>query len=293
MFVVVTVVFVVSRAVGDPITIAAPPTATRAEIASLKAAAGLNDPLLVQYGRFLRDVAQLNFGTSFRTQQPARDEIRARIPTTAELAACGLAVAIAVGIPIGIVAAVLRDSPADYLARLLALVGQATPSFWLGLMLIYFFGVELGWLPTGGTGSWKHLVLPAVTLGMASMAAVMRLTRAGMLDVLQTDFIRTARAKGLREHTVIGRHALRHALLPVVTIMGLQVGRLFAGAILIETVFAWPGLGRLMITSIQSSDYPVVQAGVIFIAGAIVFANLAVDLIYRLIDPRIRDEAGR
>src|SRR5262249_26187886 len=223
-----------------------------------------------------------------RTQQPARDEIRARIPTTAELAACGLAVAIAVGIPIGIVAAVLRDSPADYLARLLALVGQATPSFWLGLMLIYFFGVELGWLPTRGRGWWRPLFPPAVTLGMASMAAVMRLTRAGMLDVLQTDFIRTARAKGLRERTVIVRHALRHALMPVVTVMGLQVGRLLAGAVVVETVFGWPGVGRLVISSIQSRDYPVGQCAVILIASTVALAIGAVDLSYRLIDPRIQ-----
>ncbi len=290
--VVVTLVFVVSRLTSDPITVAVPLTATTEEIEHLKDAAGLNDPLVEQYWRFVKDVVRLDFGTSFRTNQPALHEVMLRVPKTLELGATALLFSIVVGVSVGVLAAVKRGTPIDYFSRLLALIGQAVPSFWLGLMFIYFFAVELSWLPTGGIGGLNHLVLPALTLSMGSMAAISRLTRGGMLDVLQSDFVRTARAKGLAEQTVIWRHALRNALMPVVTVMGLQVGRLIAGAIVVETVFAWPGLGRLMISSITTGDYPVVQTGVILISASIVLANLIVDLSYQIIDPRIRDRAA-
>jgi peptide/nickel transport system permease protein len=292
VFAVTTVVFFVARVAGDPISYLAPLTATNEEIERIKDSYGLNDPWYEQYGRFLADTARLDMGKSFRTGQPALAEVRSRVGNTLKLGVAALVFSLLLAIPLGVLSAITRGSPLDLFARLLALLGQATPSFWLGLMLIFVFSVQLGWLPTGGTGGPEHLILPAVTLGAVTAAATMRLTRSGMLDVLGTDFIRTARAKGLHERTVILRHALRHALLPVVTLLGLQVGRLIAGAVVVETVFGWPGVGRLVISSIQSRDYPVVQCAVILIAGSIVLVNVLVDLSYRLIDPRIQQKAA-
>lgn len=292
VFVVVSIVFVVARVAGDPINYLAPANATTEEIAVIRRQEGLDEPIHRQYVTFVWDAARLDFGRSYRTKQPAVVEVRARLLKTAELAAAALVFALAFGIPLGIVAALKRGTLLDLACRLLALTGQAVPNFWLGLMLILFFGVRLGWLPTGGSEGPSSVILPAVTLGSLSAAAIMRLTRSGMLDVLRTDYVRTARAKGLPERVVITRHALRHALIPVVTLLGLLMGRLIAGAIVVETVFGWPGLGRLMISSIKSFDYPVVQVGVIFIASSIVLANLAVDLSYEVIDPRIRSGAA-
>lgn len=284
---VVTIVFVVSRASGDPITYLAPYNATPSQIQEIKGSLGLNDPLYQQYGRFIWGVVRLDFGRSFRTSQPATREVGSRIGRTLELGLAAILFSLAVGVPLGVVAAVWRGTPLDIVARLLALLGQATPNFWLGLMLIFLFAVRFKWLPTGGPGGLDHLVLPMVTLGALSAAAVMRLTRSGMLDVLGADFIRTARAKGLSERVVVLRHALRHAVMPVVTLLGIQVGRVIAGSVVVETVFAWPGVGRLSITSIQGHDYPVVQAAVLVIATTIVLANLLVDVSYHLLDPRI------
>lgn len=288
VLVVVTIVFVVARATGDPITIMAPIDATQADIDRIKEEEGLNDPLYIQYGNFLLDAVRLDMGTSFRTRQSALEEVTARLWPTLQLGVAALAFSLVIGIPVGVLSAVKRGSPPDLLARLFALLGQATPNFWLGLMLILLFSVRLGWFPTGGSGSIRNLILPAVTLGAASCAAIVRLTRSGMIEVLGSDFIRTARAKGLSGFAVLRRHALRHALVPVLTVLGIQVGHVIAGAIVVETVFAWPGMGRLMIQSINSSDYPVVQVGVIFIATSIVLANALVDICYSIIDPRIR-----
>jgi peptide/nickel transport system permease protein len=288
VLVVVTVVFIVTRATGDPITLLAPIDATQADIERIQRAEGLKDPLYQQYVRFLWHAAHLDLGTSFRTRQPASEEVARRLGPTLQLGASAIAISLLIGIPVGVLSAVRRGSVFDLLARLLALLGQALPNFWLGLMLILLFAVRLNWLPTGGTGGIRHLILPAFTLGAASGAAVVRLTRSGMLEVMSSDFIRTARAKGLRERVIIGRHAMRLALFPVITILGLQVGQVIAGAIIVETVFAWPGIGRLMIQSINSSDYPVVQAGVLSIASAIVLANALVDVCYGVLDPRIR-----
>ena len=191
-------------------------------------------------------------------------------------------------VPLGVAAALRRGGVVDWLARALAVVGQAVPGFWLGLMMIFFFAVRLDLVPTGGAAGWQSLILPAISLGMLEMAAIMRLTRSGMIEVMDTDFIRTARAKGLPERTVIMRHGLRHAMLPVVTILGIGMGRLIAGSVIIEVVFAWPGVGRLIIDSIVRSDYPMVQAAIIVLAASISLANVLVDLSYRFIDPRIR-----
>ena len=288
IWIVVSIVFVVSRLVGDPVQSLLPIDATNEELEGLREKFGLNDPLIEQYGRFIVDAVQLDFGYSFHRTGPAMEQVSSKVLGTVRLTAAGLVLALALGLPLGILAALRRGTVLDWLARVIAVFGQATPSFWLGLMLIFFLAVEVSWFPTAGAEGFRSLVLPAVALGLLSAAGFMRLTRSGMIDVMNTDFIRTARAKGLSERAVIFRHGLRHALLPVTTIFGIELGRLIAGSVIIELVFSWPGIGRLMIDSIFRSDYPVVQAGVLVIAGSIALGNLVVDLSYRYIDPRIR-----
>ena len=290
VFIVITIVFFISRVIGDPIAYLLPIDAVTSteDIQRIEKEFGLDRPIPVQYGEFLGDMLRGDFGRSFRTKQPALQEVAQRMSKTLQLTVAGLAFSLALGISAGVIAAVYRGRSIDGFARVLALLGQATPDFWLGLMLILFFGVRLGWLPTGGSGDLRHLILPTITLGTAGAASITRITRSAMLEVLSADFIRTARAKGLRERTVIFRHAFRNALLPVSTIFGLQIGRLIAGSAIIETVFAWPGIGRLAINSISTFDYPVAQACIIVISTSIVLGNLAVDLSYQYIDPRIR-----
>ena len=292
VFLVVTAVFFVSRVTRDPIAFLADDQSTQAEIDALKEQFGLNDPVVVQYGRFLWDTVQLDMGRSLLNGRDALGEVSSRVVKTLQLGVAAALFALALGLSMGVIAALRRGRPADWLARLLAVFSAAVPDFWMGLMLIFFFSVELGWLPTGGSGSLKHMILPVITMGTFTSAAVMRLTRSGMIDAMGSDFVRTARAKGLSERTVVSRHALRHALLPVVTILGLQAGRLIAGAIIVETVFAWPGVGRLTIQAINGGDFPVTQAAIMLIASTIVLANIAVDMSYRLVDPRIRAGAG-
>ena len=288
VFGVVTIVFFMSRAVGDPVSRLAPIESTAEEIEQIKDKIGLNDPLIQQYGRFLVDTVQLKFGQSFRATRPATEVVSERLVATIQLGAAGLAVAFAVGIPLGIIAAVRRGGGIDIFSRVLALFGQAVPNFWLGLMLILFIAVSFDWLPTGGRVGFSSIILPAITLGSFPAAAVMRFTRASMLDTLQQDYIRTARAKGLAERAVLFKHALRNSMLAVITLLGLQVGSILSGAIVVETVFAWPGLGYLIIQSILATDYPVVQAAVLMTSVWIVFVNLVVDVSYSFIDPRIR-----
>ncbi len=289
VFVVVSIVFFVARLVGNPESFLLPYEATDAEIETIRDRLGLNDTLIVQYGDFLWDLVNLDFGTSYRGAGTSTiAAIGERAVNTLKLTVAGMVFAVGLSIPLGITAALRRGKVTDWIARFLAVFGQATPSFWLGLMVIFFFAVELGWFPTGGAEGFRSLILPALSLGLLEMAAIMRLTRSGMIDVMGSDFITTARAKGLRESTVITRHALRHALLPVVTILGLGLGRLIAGAVIIEVVFAWPGIGRLIIDSIVQSDYPMVQTAIIVLAASIALANALVDVSYRLIDPRIR-----
>ena len=291
VFGVVTVVFFMSRAVGDPVSLLAPIDSTQAEIEAAKTRYGLNDPLIEQYGRFLIDIVQLDFGQSFRATRPATDVVGERVVATVQLGATGLFVAFAIGIPLGIIAAVRRGGATDIFSRLLALFGQAVPNFWLGLMLILFIALNIDWFPTGSRTSPQSIILPAITLGSFPAAAVMRFTRSAMLDTLQQDYIRTARAKGLNERAVLFKHALRNSMLAVVTLLGLQVGNILSGAIIVETVFAWPGLGQLIIQSIVATDYPVVQASVLLTSVWIVFVNFVVDVSYTFIDPRIRTGA--
>jgi peptide/nickel transport system permease protein len=258
------------------------------EVAQLRRSLGLDDPLPVQYGRFVWRAARGDLGRSVRTGAPVRDEVLARAPFTLVLTASSLAVALAVGLPAGALSAAYRGSAVDHGAMLLALFGVSLPVFWLGLLLMLVFALALGWLPASGFGTWKHLVLPSVTLGLASAALIARMTRSSLLEVLGQDYVRSARAKGLTERTVLLRHALRNALIPVVTIVGLQLGGLLGGAVLTESVFAWPGLGRLAVSAIYSRDIPLMQGTILFTAVAFVLINLVVDVLYAVIDPRVR-----
>ena len=292
VFIVASIVFFVSRLVGHPESFLLPFDATDEEIETVRERFGLDDPHIVQYRDFLSDLARLDFGNSYRGGGTSTiGALGERAVNTVKLTSVALVFAVCLSIPLGVAAALNRGKLIDWLTRFLAVFGQATPSFWLGLMMIFLFAVELGWFPTGGAEGFKSLILPAVSLGLLEMAAIMRLTRSGMIDVLGTDFIVTARAKGLRERTIITRHALRHALLPVVTILGIGVGRLIAGSVVIEVVFSWPGIGRLIIDSIVQSDYPMVQTALIVLAASIALANVVADVSYRLIDPRIRAAA--
>ena len=288
VFLVVSIVFLVSRGARNPIEYLTTDETTEAEKELLREQFGLSGPLGKQYIDFLYNAAQLDLGNSFISDLPAMEEVLNRAVKTLQLGVAALLFSMVLGIPLGVIAALRRASPSDWFARLLAVLGQATPNFWLGLMLIFFFAVQLDWFPTGGSGGIEHIILPTITLGLLTSAAAMRLTRSGMIDVMNTDFVRTARAKGLRESTIIWRHAMRHAILPVATILGIQVGRLIAGTVIVEQVFAWPGIGRLMLHTITVGDFPVMIAGILVISSAIVVANILVDLSYPIIDPRIR-----
>ena len=284
----VLVFFLLRLAPGDPVSLLLAETATPAQIDEAREKWGLNDPIPVQYMIFLGRALQGDLGESLFFKQPALEVIFERLPATLQLSAVALLFSLSVAIPVGILSALKRDSFWDYLGTTLAMLGQAIPPYWLGIMLILVFSVSLGWFPTSGRGSPAHLVLPAITLGSVLMALITRLVRSGMLDVLGEDYIRTARAKGLQERNVIVRHALRNILIPLVTVIGLQLGALFGGAVITESIFAWPGVGRLALQAINARDYPLVQASVLLISVVYVFLNLAVDIIYVYLDPRIR-----
>ena len=273
---------------GDPAMIILGAQAAPEDIAILRESMGLNDPLIVQFFRFLLGMFTLDFGTSYKDGMPVLTKLLEALPYTAELTFCAVLLALIIGIPAGIISATKQYSIFDRIASVLALIGFSTPNFWLSIMLILVFSVNLKWLPVSGTGSILHLVLPSIALGVQSAAVFTRMTRSSMLEVLNMDYIRTARAKGLSERVVILKHALKNALIPVITVVGLQIGLLFGGAILTETVFAWPGVGRLMIDSIRAKDTPVVQGGVIFTASIFVFINLLVDILYAYVDPRVK-----
>jgi peptide/nickel transport system permease protein len=287
---VVTLVFVALRLSGDPAATMLPGDASVDELRDLRHALGLDRPLHVQYVAFLGSAVRGDFGESFRHQQPAFGLVLERLPATLELAFAALVLAVVVALPLGIVAALYRGRAADVLAMGFAVVGQATPYFWMGIMLILVVSVELAWLPTSGRGDWRHLILPAVTLATHFAASLARLTRTSMLEVLGQNFVTTARAKGLGEPRVVLAHALKNAAVPVVTLIGLQFGTLLGGAVVTETIFAWPGVGRLAVQSIFARDYPVVQAGVLVLALSFVALNFLVDLLYGTLDPRIRRE---
>jgi len=233
-------------------------------------------------------VVRGDLGNSVRTKQPVVREIGARLPATLLLAGSGMLISLTLGLTLGVLAAVYRRTIVDYLAIVLALAGVSIPVFWSGLILMLFFALQLGWFPASGFGTWRHLVLPAVAIGFASSAIIARVTRSSMIEVLRSDYIRTARAKGLDERRINLRHALRNAMLPIITVIGLQFGGLLGGSVLTETVFAWPGIGRLVVDSIRAQDGPLVQGTVLFIAVVFIVINLLVDLSYALLNPRIR-----
>jgi len=282
-------VFAIVRLIpGDPARLLAGDFATDQIVDELRQKWRLNDPLPVQYAVYVGGVVRGDFGRSITTSTPILPELVERFLRTLELAVAGIVVAIVVGGAAGIVSAVRRSSLTDYVATALALTGISTPIFWSGLLLILLFSVRLEWLPAGGSGTLRHLVLPALSLGLFSAGVLARQTRSGMLEVLGQDFVRTARAKGLPERVVVVKHALKNALIPVVTVLGDQFGRLLGGAILTETVFAWPGMGRYLIESISQRDYPAVQGAIFVFAASVVVVNLLVDLSYGMLDPRVR-----
>ena len=283
-----TIVFVVMRLSGDPVTLLLPPDATQADYARISHQLGLDQPLWIQYGIFIGNMLHLDFGNSIFMRQPAFQVALERLPATIELATASFVLAVAVAIPVGVLAAMKPYSFWDNIAMLFALVGQSAPTFFIGILLILTFSLRIGWFPTGGRGGLDHLVLPAITLGAYAMASIARLTRSAMLEVIRKDYIRTARAKGLAETLILFRHALKNASIPVVTIMGIQLGALLGGAVVTESVFSWPGIGRLAIESIYNRDYAVVQATVFLTAFWFVVINFAVDIIYGFLDPRIR-----
>lgn len=283
-----SLVFVALRLTGDPALMIAPPQATLEDLAAIRRELGLDRPVLVQYGEFLWKLAHGDLADSFRYRRPALQVVLERTGATVQLALAAQLLAILVAVPCGVLSAVRRNSWLDALFTALATVGQSIPGFWLGLMAIVLIGVHLGWLPTSGRGGWSHLILPAITLSSYSMASLTRLIRSGVIEVLNADYIRTARAKGLGARVILFKHTLKNALISVVTLVGLQLGALLSGAVIIETVFAWPGIGRLTIEAIHTRDYPLVQAGVLCMAVIFVLVNQSVDLCYRWLDPRLR-----
>jgi len=285
---VLTIVFVVVHLSGDPARLMIPQGATQQDLDRLRQDLGLNRPLTTQYGLFLWNAGHGDFGRSFLQRQPALNLVMARVPATLQLAVAALLISVTVGVITGVVAAQRRGTWPDRAATILALVGQATPSFWLGIMLILVFALWLKWLPPSGYGSPQQLILPALTLGALSMATISRITRSSMLEILGQDYVKVARAKGLQERTVLVRHTMRNAAIPIVTLVALELGVLLSGAVIVETIFAWPGIGRLAVDSILARDFPVVQA-IVFVASVIYIAiNLLTDLLYTMIDPRIR-----
>ena len=286
---VATLVFALIHLVpGDPAEAMLGESAPAADLAELRTKLGLDKPLLVQYQAYVLGLARGNLGTSFRYNTPVAREIGQRLGRTAQLALAAMAVSILVALPLGVLGALYRGQWIDQVATTVSLLGVAMPNFWLGPLLAIVFAVSLGWLPVSGTGTWQHLVLPAVTLGGALAALLARMTRATLIDELRELYVLAARARGVSSARAVISHALRNSLIPVVTIIGLQLGAVLTGTIITETIFAWPGVGRLLIQAISFRDYPLVQGCILFIATTYVTMNLLVDLVYGWIDPRIR-----
>mgnify|MGYP006278316547 CR=1 FL=1 len=285
---VLTIVFALQRLSGDPTNLLLPVDASPELRQEFRHQLGLDQPLPIQYVRFLEELTQGNLGRSFVHKQPALDIVFDRLPYTLVLAAVSLLMAIVLSLPLGILAAVYRDSWFDTLATGFSLIGQATPVYWLGLLFILLFSVELQWFPSRGAGSWVSLILPATTLAVFSMARITRITRSAVLEVLKADYVNTARSKGVREGVVLTKHVLRNAAIPIVTMIGLQFGGLLSGTVLTETVFSRPGIGRLIVDSVYNRDFPVVQAVTFVVAVGFSLINLIVDLAYAALNPKIR-----
>ena len=288
LWLVSTVVFVVMRLSGDPVPLLLPPDAPISEMERVRRELGLDRPLPVQYAVFLRNTLKLDFGRSLHFRQPAFSVVSGYIPATLELGLTAFFLAALVAVPVGLISAMKRNSLIDHAAMGFALIGQAAPTFFLGILFILLLSLKLDLFPTSGRGSWSNLVLPALTLGAFTMASIARLTRSAVLEVLRADYIRTARAKGLGEALVVAKHTFRNAAIPILTITALQFGTLLGGAVVTETVFSWPGIGRLAVQSIYNRDYPVVQCTVFLAAVMFIIINFAVDLFYGVLDPRAR-----
>ena len=299
------IIFIILHLTGDPALLLLPPDATKEDIENFRNLMGFNDPLFVrwppweffhppwrfladtQYGRYFLGVMHGDFGNSLRHQQPAMGLVLERMPATVELTLAAMGLAVCVAVPIGVLSAVRRNTVLDHAGMVLALLGQSMPVYWLGIMFILLFAVQWRLLPAFGSGSVTHLILPGITLGAFSMARIARLTRSGMLEVLGQEYVRTARAKGVSERRVVLKHALKNAAIPVITVVGLDLGTLLGGAVITETIFAWPGVGRLAVQAIANRDYPVVQAAVFVLAVVFVLINFLVDVLYTYVDPRV------
>jgi peptide/nickel transport system permease protein len=288
VFGVLTIVFFVMRLSGDPTLLLVPEGATAEQIAELRHELGFDRPLIVQYGAYLADLARLDLGSSLVQREPVAGIVAERIPYTVELAAAALFVALGIGLPAGVAMAVWRGSLLERALAGFVLAGQSLPTFWSGILLILFFGVYLGWLPTSGADSFASVIMPAVALGALTMSSFARMARIAVLDELGRDYVTAARARGLSLAAAVFRHVLRNAAIPVVTVAALEVGNLLAGAVIVETVFAWPGIGQLAIQSIAARDFLIVQAVVLFVSTVYIAMNLLADLAYAAIDPRIR-----
>ena len=288
VFLSLTAVFGMVRLTGDPVLLFMPMDIQAKDVDEFRERLGFNDPLAVQYARFLGAAVRGDFGESLRYRRDALGLVLERLPATLLLAGAALALTLLVAVPLGVLAAVRRDTAFDHVSTVITVLGQATPGFWLGLMLIYLFAVQLRWLPTGGMGTAAHVVMPAVVLAAFYSARVARLTRSAVLDTLGEDYVLTARAKGLAETRVIGKHTLRNSAIPIVTLAGLEAGQLLGGAVVTETIFAWPGLGRLTVQALLNRDFPVVMAAVSFTSIVYTLMNLLVDVAYGWLDPRVR-----
>lgn len=282
------VIFVLVRLSGDPAALMAGPSSTEEDIEQIRHQLGFDHPIYVQFGDFLRQAARGDLGNSLRYNEPAVPVVVQRIPATLELTVVAMVLSVVIAVPAGVISATRRNSLLDRVVMIFAVLGQTIPVFWLGIVLIVIFAVQLHWLPTGGRGSFSQLLMPAFTLALFNMARIARLVRSEMLEVIGQEYIQVARSKGLGERLIIIRHALRNAAIPVVTIIGLQVGQLLGGAVVTETVFAWPGIGRLMVESIYYRDYPIIQTVVLMLAITVALINLLVDLSYAWLDPRVR-----
>ncbi|OON93583.1 MAG: peptide ABC transporter permease [Candidatus Epulonipiscium fishelsonii] len=284
------VFFIMALSPGNPARTILGESAPIEAVEALEEELGLNDPIIQRYANYMLDLVQGDMGESYKSGRPVFSEVMSRFPATIQLALGGMIFAIMLSIPIGIISATKQYSALDGASMIFALLGVAIPNFWLGLMLIIVFSLNFGWLPSGGMGGWQNFVLPVITLGTGCMANITRTTRSSMLEVIRQDYIRTAKAKGVKQKIVIGRHALNNALIPVVTVIGLQFGALLGGAVLTETVFSWPGVGSFLINSIKAKDTPSVMGCVIIFSICFSIVNLLVDILYAYIDPRIKSQ---
>lgn len=292
---VILVVFIMNHiSPGNPARILAGENASEEAVAALTEELGLNDPLYIQFFNYVKGiVTKFDLGTSYQTKRPVIDELMDRFPTTAKLALLSICISAVVGISLGIISAVKQNTIIDHLSTGFALLGVSMPAFWAGMMLILVFAIYLKWLPVSGIDGWKNWIMPAFTSSMVGMATITRMTRSSMLDVICQDYIVTARAKGLSEQVIVVKHALKNALIPIITVLGIQLGTMLGGAVLTESVFSVPGLGKFMVDSIKNRDYPVVQGGVLLLAIVFSLVNLIVDIIYAYVDPRIKSQYDR